>query len=324
MTRSNAVLIEEFINSLQQQNKSAHTLKNYRSDIEHFVRWSKDFLPKKLTHVSPSDIQSYSNYLAGKQDSPRKIPLWKKVTRWVASFFSAKKPQQMAGVQRPRPMAVASRRRHLSSLKNFFEYHCQSELAQRRGLVKNPVRSKLHAIGLKDKDVKHTKTLTREQFFLLLESATKLEQRLAIWILYDGALRLEELSRLKFGDFHAPSKTLRFIRKGGSWHTLKLENFSKIEELLKAHQLKTSKHSEDWVFGSQTGKALTPRSHYNRLKRLFEKAQLPSELTPHSFRKGRATLLYAQTKDLLYVRDYLNHKDAKVTQTYIDTQYLYS
>jgi len=42
------------------------------------------------------------------------------------------------------------------------------------------------------------------------------------------------------------------------------------------------------------------------------------KLTPHSFRKAFATQLYLKTKDLLYVRDYLHHSDAKITQTYID------
>ena len=35
-------------------------------------------------------------------------------------------------------------------------------------------------------------------------------------------------------------------------------------------------------------------------------------LGPHSFRKACATNLYLRHKDLLLVRDYLNHKDAKV------------
>ena len=58
---------------------------------------------------------------------------------------------------------------------------------------------------------------------------------------------------------------------------------------------------------------------YNRIIKIFRKSMCPSdELTPHSFRKACATNLYEQTKDLLFVRDYLNHSDAKVTQTYIE------
>ena len=41
------------------------------------------------------------------------------------------------------------------------------------------------------------------------------------------------------------------------------------------------------------------------------------------FSEARATNLYLRTKDLLFVRDYLNHKDAKVTQTYIDYEAAY-
>ena len=57
--------------------------------------------------------------------------------------------------------------------------------------------------------------------------------------------------------------------------------------------------------------------------KIIERATLEiSDITPHSFRKACATELYMKSKDLLYVRDYLNHKDAKVTQTYIDKKTL--
>ena len=58
---------------------------------------------------------------------------------------------------------------------------------------------------------------------------------------------------------------------------------------------------------------------YNRVLKILEKSNLPKELTPHSFRRACATNLYLETRDLLLVRDYLNHHDAKVTQTYIDS-----
>ena len=55
---------------------------------------------------------------------------------------------------------------------------------------------------------------------------------------------------------------------------------------------------------------------------ILKKSGLPSSLTPHSFRRACATNLYIETRDLLLVRDYLNHHDAKVTQTYIDSTQL--
>lgn len=324
ITRDDFILLDQFEESMRQQNKSWHTLKNYRSDIEHFCSWLRSHSSKKLGFTSPEDIQNYSQFLSGKMGLPAIPSFWQKLKMMVGELIFWRTSRQRPLQVRKEAMAVASRRRHLSSLKNFFEFHEQAQHKTGRGFKRNPVRPKLHAIGLKDKDVQHTKTLTQEHFEALLDCATKLEQRLALWILYDGALRLEELSRLKFEAFHFPSQTLRFIRKGGGWHTLKLQNFKKIETLLKAHQAKKNRAADQWVFCSRSGAPLTPRSHYNRLKKLFQKAGLPSGLTPHSFRKGRATQLYAETKDLLYVRDYLNHRDAKVTQTYIDTQYLYS
>lgn len=324
LARSDRELVGKYHDSLRQQNKSLHTLKNYQSDIEHFCFWLRTHTTKKLASTTPEDIHQYSQYLSGQQTVPQKRSFWQRLLSNLLQLLCLQNESFNSCLKKDPPMAVASKRRHLSSLKNFFEFHCQSHGAEKKGFYRNPVRSKLHAIGLKEKDVQHTKTLTQEDFETLLECATKLEHRLALWILYDGALRLEELSKLKFEAFHSPSQTLRFIRKGGNWHTLKLDHFEKIYDMLQAHQLRGRKEDIDWVFSSHSGTALTPRSHYNRLKNLFKKASLHSQMTPHSFRKGRATQLYAQTKDLLYVRDYLNHRDAKVTQTYIDTQYLYS
>lgn len=324
VTHEDLKLIQKFEDSLRQQNKSWHTLTNYRSDIVHFCSWLRSHSTKKLGLTSPEDIQNYSQFLSGGERPAQRPTLWQKIVALIRRPFFRRSLRQRRAQVRVTSMAVASKRRHLSSLKNFFEFHEQSEHKKGLGFIKNPVRPKLHSIGLKESDVQHTKTLTQEHFECLLNCATKLEQRLALWILYDGALRLEELSRLKFENFHPPSQTLRFIRKGGSWHTLKLQSFSKIETLLNAHQKTKMYNEDDWIFSSYSGNPLTPRAHYNRLKNLFQKADLPPGLTPHSFRKGRATQLYAQTKDLLYVRDYLNHRDAKVTQTYIDTQYLYS
>lgn len=312
--------IEKYLNSLRSQNKSAHTLKNYRSDIYLFLRWYRSHSARALHHIQGGDIENYTRYLSALEAIEVKASwyqhIWKKIIFWRSKNRSTLYPRSQA-------MAVASKRRHLSSLKNFFEYLKQSSENGHGPFRYNPVRPKLHAIGLRDKDVVHTKTLTKEHFEKLQEVIVKIEDRLAVALLYYGALRVEELSRLSYDQFHGPSKTLRFIRKGGDMHTLKLPSYEKIDQLLCAHQLRQGLKSQ-YIFSNNKGQPLSTRTHYNRLMKLFVKAQLPLGLSPHSFRKGRATQLYAETKDLLFVRDFLNHNDAKVTQTYIDTQQLYS
>lgn len=310
----NQVYLERYLHSLRLRNKSEHTLKNYRADIEAYLFWFEKTYNASLSSSNGESITYYKQYLAGNETSLRP-PFWKRLW-WHLSR------QKNKILKRQMILAVSSKRRHLSSLKNFFQYLQEAHQDQGRKFRLNPVKQKLHTIGLKDKDVRHTKVLTPKDFEKLYETVTKLQDRLAICLLYFCALRVEELSLLRIEQFHHESESISFYRKGGGLHVLRPVNYAEIKRWYQAYL--TQKHPGPWLFANKTGVPLSTRTHYNRLMKLFKKAGLSSELGPHSFRKGRATELYRETKDLLYVRDYLNHRDAKVTQTYIDTQSLYS
>ena len=318
LSNKNKSYLESYLHSLRLRNKSEHTLKNYRVDIEAFLKWFEVFHHGDLTAANGQSITAYKDYLAGLEVKKR-LPFWKRLMLKFLPKIWRKNDRRFF---RDYTLAVASKRRHLSSLKNFFQYLQEAHQDQGKKFLINPVKPKLHTIGLKDKDVNHTKTLTPDDFEKLYEAVTKVQDRLAICLLYYGALRVEELSQLRVDQFHHDSQSLSFYRKGGSLHTLRLINYQQIERWLYAYL--AQKNPGPWLFANKKGQPFTTRTHYNRLMKLFKKAGLSADLGPHSFRKGRATELYRQTKDLLYVRDYLNHRDAKVTQTYIDTQSLYS
>ena len=74
----------------------------------------------------------------------------------------------------------------------------------------------------------------------------------------------------------------------------------------------------EFVFANRQGNKVSTKTMYNLIIRLLVQAGCRDGLTPHSFRKACATNLYIKHQDLLLVRDYLNHSDAKITQTYID------
>lgn len=310
----NQLYLVRYLHSLRSRNKSEHTLKNYRVDIEAFLKWFEKTYNAPLSSANGETITRYKQYLAGIETAVRP-PFWK---RWWWQISG----QKTKLLRRQLILAVSSKRRHLSSLKNFFQYLQEAHQDQGKKFKFNPVKQKLHTIGLKDKDIRHTKVLTPKDFEKLYETVTKLQDRLAICLLYFGALRVEELSLLRVEQFHHDSESISFYRKGGSLHVLRPVNYPEIKRWFEAYI--TQKYPGPWLFANKSGRPLSTRTHYNRLMKLFKKAGLSSELGPHSFRKGRATELYRETKDLLYVRDYLNHRDAKVTQTYIDTQSLYS
>lgn len=219
----------------------------------------------------------------------------------------------------PLQLAVASRRRHLSAIKNFYEFLRQSNEDSNNLFGPNPVKTKLHSIRLKDEDMVPTKLLTAEDWAALTNSTYRIREVLMINLLYYGGLRLNELTQLKVDSFDRSKLLVRFARKGGDIHTLYIQKGKLIFSLLDKY-LSQRKHPQaPYLFTNPRGDALTSRAVYNIIMKIIIKAGCPSNgITPHSFRKACATNLYRKSKDLLYVRNYLNHADAKVTQTYIE------
>ena len=302
-----------FLENASAQNRSQLTIKAYAQDLERFFRWYEYRFQKVLKNPDPQIIAAYIHYL--KTGGPlTKIPLSPWPWNWGKKIKTALELRP-----KDNSLAVNSQKRHMSAVKNFFEY--LEQFSHGKGPYRqSPVKSKLHHIKLKDIDIQHTATLTKENWEVLNEATWRLEDRLIIHLLFYAGLRITELQNLKVNSINLKTAHLTIFRKGGKLHHYQLREFSKYSGLLKAHT--KNKEKEAFVFHNKKGEKLQRKTLYARIKKLFLKANLPSNLSPHSFRKGCATELYDQTKDLLLVRDYLNHSDAKVTQSYIDQQYL--
>lgn len=301
--------LDEFLGNYEKLNKSQHTIKNYGADLLKFFKWYEFVRGGDISHTNSTDIDSYKDFLSGipaEAHSNVVTNWWRKLVR--------KEPKK---IFQP-PLSVGSKRRHISSIKNFFEYMIQAHDGKLKGFKQNPVKSKIHTIKLKDADVSHTKLLTEAAFDSLMKCSKNATERLMLTLLYYGGLRLEELTNVQVSGFSQRHQTLRILRKGGSYHTLKLQNFEEIFKYLVKH-LGHRLRESDQLFLNRFGMPISSRGMYARAARLFKRAGLSSAgFGPHSFRKACATNLYIKTKDILMVRNYLNHKDAKVTQTYIE------
>ena len=142
-------------------------------------------------------------------------------------------------------------------------------------------------------------------------------------LLYYGGLRLHELVLLRVENLNREAGMITFRRKGGSIHQLQIQNPRQVFFLLFEY-IKNREVDSQYVFANRKGGKISIRAMHYEIERFFQQCACPTMgLTPHSFRKACATNLYKKTKDLLFVRDYLNHVDAKVTQTYIDSASLY-
>jgi len=318
--------LEIFIDNESQRNKSPATLINYQADLKAFLEWLK-FQGKGPSHVGPQDIGRYGRYLAGKEILIKKknITDWlSKIWIWVQKKFGYHPPieQRFDGPLR-RPLGPASRRRHITVLKMFFRFLIDSQSSKNPKILRNPVNS-IHAVKLKDIDVFHTRRLEYKDFETLIKKNKSIKEQFVLHLLYLGGLRLAELCILKVEDFHIPEGYLRLIRKGGSIHNLKIQKPDLIFKLFHDYCFTFNIHAGPLFFDLKRRldpdrPSVSQRSMYSYIRRMLKKSLMDHEnLGPHSFRKGCATELYKLHKDLLLVRNYLNHKDAKVTQTYID------
>lgn len=297
--------LDSFLRNCEKLNRSGHTIKNYRSDLERYIHFYEYFYGSHLNRANAKTIESYKEFLSG--SSPRPQKGWRKLL-WYRRVKNAPSPLNLG---------VNSQKRHLSSIKNFYDYLIQSHEDNSKTFGKNPVKSKIHTIKVKDSDIEHTKLLNHRDWDSLDKNLYKVKDRLVAYLLYFGGLRLEELCRLRYSDFSQRTKSLSFIRKGGERHYLKIREFETIFDLLESHKSMASVESE-YLFTNKTGSQVSSRAMYAFIKRMLMRAGLSSDLTPHSFRKACATNMYVESKDILMVRNYLNHKDAKVTQTYIE------
>ncbi len=320
-------LLNSFLENCRISNRSWHTYKNYRADLEKFFVWFEGRYPFTIVRAKGQTISEYKDFLENGGTLYLKKPsfhdnAWKKIKTkflgFVRKTIRIDHDNFMEWTQKP--LAVGSRRRHLSTLKNFFEYLKQVHEDQSKKFSKNPVKPKLHAIKLKDVDVKATMLLRPDDWKKISDLQLAAKNELIVNLLYWGGLRLSEVCELRWDDFDFQNLSMNFTRKGGSVHFLRIENAPEIFRLLARYLKKCSipEGGGQYLFPNRRGGAASSRAMYSRLMNIFKRAGCREGLTPHSFRKAAATRVYLRTRDLLFTRDYLNHADAKVTQTYID------
>lgn len=328
LKRQHRAHLYTYLENLERLNKSPHTIKSYQNDLLQFLEWLEYGHKKKLHETNSQIIGKYLDYLANGGEFIIHSPPLTRVKNFLKKVFKRKSATTVLSVPskkiiRSQALGVASRKRHISCLKNFFEFLKQRYEDNGKHFKSNPVKSKIHGIKLKDVDVNHTKVLEQKDWEKIQETIYRVEDKLLTGLLYWGGLRLSEVRNLDISNFDFETKTITFARKGGYIHTLYPQNSPKIFEILDLY-LNKKRIMKGALFQNSKGKKYDIKSIYNWVLRICQKSNVAENITPHSFRKACATYLYFQTKDLLFVRDYLNHNDAKVTQTYIDSKLLQS
>jgi integrase/predicted RNA-binding Zn-ribbon protein involved in translation (DUF1610 family) len=129
-------------------------------------------------------------------------------------------------------------------------------------------------------------------------------------LLKDTGARCGEISNLKWTDIDFERKTVRVKGEKGSYSRM-LPISNKAVEMLR----NLPKTGESVFRDANAMRACFSLQRRRAAKKLGNSRLL--QITFHTFRHWKGTMLYHQTKDVYFVKEYLGHKNLQSTQVYI-------
>ena len=176
--------------------------------------------------------------------------------------------------------------------------------------------------GKGERTVPFTYQELKRFFQAIRESESHVSQRdEALFAIYafTGIRRSEPLS-LRFLDYDGANRIIRVRNKGGSFKLKPV--IEKLRLILDDYcntviEMQKSQIKNPYLFSGRSHDHLSSRQANNIFNKWKKQAGLRDELTIHSFRAGFATNLYIETKDIFLVKNALDHKDIKTTESYV-------
>jgi len=155
--------------------------------------------------------------------------------------------------------------------------------------------------------------LSREEINNILNNIINLKHKTAIALSYAGGLRISEIVDLKIKDLNISEGTIHIKNAKG-----KKDRITTFPKKLKndIKNLTMDKLANDFVFNSNQGGKLTPRSFQAIFKQALNKAGIKKDATFHSLRHSFATHLLENGVDIRYVQELLGHANIRTTQVY--------
>lgn len=272
---------EEFIYA---KIRNPHTRAAYERAIRQFLHHCEK-LGRQLTSVSPRDVGSYLDGL---------------------------------------PYATATKKLHLSALRHFFD-----TLVTRHAVVLNPAATvrgeRLQVVEGKTPEItiKQARQLIRS---IDITTVVGLRDRAIIAILIYTAARVGAIAKLNRGDFYDTGEQycFRFAEKGGKSREIPVRHDLRqfVADYLVAAELPKTDSAEP-LFRTTirrtkqlTNNGMTANDIGRMLKRRLRAANLPSRISPHSFRVATITDLLTQGVPLEDVQNLAGHADPRTTRLY--------
>lgn len=269
---------------ISERRVSNNTVENYNRDVDFFINYikqSKDIKNIDSDFLSKIDISTFRSFLAN-------------LTRQNKSNVS-----------------IA---RNISSIKNFFKFMEQNEIANNQAI------QILHSPKIPKK---LSKSVASVDVMKLLESFDKLikekwiaKRDMALFtLIYGCGLRISEALNLNISDISS-NDMLRVKGKGNKERLIPILDIikEKINDYLKIAPFDFKLNSP--IFRGVKGARLTARVAERDIAMARDYLGLPQTTTPHSLRHSFATHLLANGTDLRTIQELLGHSSLSTTQLY--------
>jgi len=275
--------IERFLEELGRANVSAHTLRNYGSDLEQFLRY---FTVKEKTCATTEEIDGLA------------------IREWLGHLYEQR-------------LTAVSRRRKLAAVRSFFKF------LVREGVVPtNVARSVRTQKAPKSLPRVMTAEQTNVLVDGVTSAADKFERPhperdLAIFeMLYGCGLRISELVGLNLDDFDFSERWIRVRGKGRKERQVPFGGKASeaIDRYLSGR--KPAAAAERALFLNHKGARLTDRGARGIVKFYARTITGDSSIHPHSLRHAYATHLLSDGADLRAIQELLGHAQLSTTQKY--------
>ncbi|HEY8226903.1 MAG TPA: tyrosine recombinase XerC [Pyrinomonadaceae bacterium] len=284
-------LVNQFLEHLQyERNVSAHTLRNYRIDLEQF-----------FNYLSSPDTQNKKSQTPALEQIDHLT-----IREWLASLHSAQKQK-------------SSIARKLAALRTFFQF------LVREGLLElNPAK----LVSTPRQEKKLPKHLSVEEAVRFIESPDPdtdlgMRDRAMLELMYATGVRVAELTTMNVGDIDFSNQLIRVTGKRrkqrivpfGEPAAAALRAYLQVREKF-LFNAPISKRDEQALFLNYQGTRITTRSVGRMVEKYIRICAGIHNISPHALRHSFATHLLDSGADLRDIQELLGHARLSTTQVY--------
>lgn len=272
---------------------SPHTIRNYLSDLDQFVRFARDRLTQRSS-LAPSPVLA-----------PSFTPL--QIDAALIRDFLSTLYQHGVG--------HTTLARKLASLRSFLHF------LQQQGHVHDNVARHVQAPKIRRP---LPNVLPVDQVFALLDTTVTpptplaLRDQAILELLYAAGIRVSELVALDMQDMDLHAGTLRVQGKGRRERQVFFGKTAAqaLRDYLEVRPTALQGQATGALFVNHRGGRLSTRGVQLLVKKHCQRTGLPARTSPHTMRHAFATHLLDNGADLRAIQELLGHQQLSTTQKY--------